>query len=114
MSLPFFNLDKNRIITSTEALSLQEIPKKLIIVGAGVIGLELGSVYARMGSEVSVVVVSSSILSGMDQSLGRELKKVLIRDLGFKFYLSHQVEKVTAVGESIELIATSSAKEKLS
>ncbi|MBF25751.1 MAG: dihydrolipoyl dehydrogenase [Flavobacteriales bacterium] len=112
-SLPFFNLDKKRIFSSTEALSLKEIPKKMIIVGAGVIGLELGSVYARMGSEVSVVDNSSRILSGMDNSLGTELKKVLIRDLGFKFYLSHKVKAVTNIGKNVELIALSSSNKKL-
>tara|TARA_B000000475_G_scaffold58470_1_gene46194 strand:- start:1059 stop:2462 length:1404 start_codon:yes stop_codon:yes gene_type:complete len=110
-SLPSFNLDKERIITSTEALSLKEIPKKLIIIGAGVIGLELGSVYARMGSSVSVVDVSSSILSGMDSALGRELKKVLVRDLGFKFYLSHKVEKINKNNTSVEVVAESGSKD---
>ena len=112
-ALPSFNLDKNRIITSTEALSLKEIPNNLIIVGAGVIGLELGSVYARMGSKVSVVDVSSGILSGMDASLGRELKKVLVRDLGFKFYLSHKVDKINANNKSVELVAESDAKDMI-
>ena len=112
-ALPSFNLDKDRIITSTEALSLKKIPKKLIIVGAGVIGLELGSVYARIGSEVSVVDYSSSILSGMDASLGRELKKTLTRDLKFKFYLSHQVDKITNDGKGVTLIATSNKKEEI-
>ena len=112
-SLPHFKLDKKRIISSTEALSLKEIPKKLIIVGAGVIGLELGSVYARMGSEVSVVDVASSVLSSMDSSLGKELKKVLVRDLGFKFYLSHKVESITNNGKKVELYATSSSKDTL-
>ena len=112
-SLPFFNLDKKRIITSTEALSLKEIPKKMIVVGAGVIGLELGSVYARMGTEVSVVDISASLLSSMDLSLGRELKKVLTRDLGFKFYLSHQVEKIKNTGNGVELVAEINDKEKL-
>ena len=111
-SLPFFNLDKKRVITSTEALSLKEIPKKIIVVGAGVIGLELGSVYARMGSQVSVVDVSNNLISSMDLSLGKELKKVLVRDLGFKFYLSHQVESVTNMGDNVELIASSN-KEKI-
>tara|TARA_B100000579_G_scaffold221301_1_gene180995 strand:+ start:7205 stop:8608 length:1404 start_codon:yes stop_codon:yes gene_type:complete len=112
-SLPSFNLDKTRIITSTEALSLKKIPKKLIVVGAGVIGLELGSVYARMGSKVSVVDVSPNLLSGMDVSLGRELKKILIRDLGFKFYLSHQVEGIKNNNKGVELIAKSNNKDKL-
>ena len=113
LSLPFFNMDKDRIITSTEALSLKEIPKKMIIIGAGVIGLELGSVYARMGSEVSVVDVSSSVISSMDSSLGKELKKILTRDLGFKFYLSHKVEKVTSNGKKVDVIAVSSSNEKI-
>ena len=106
-SLPSFNLDKKRIITSTEALSLKEIPKNLIIIGAGVIGLELGSVYARMGTQVSVIDVSDNLLSSMDSSLGKELKKVLIRDLGFKFYLSHQVKNVVNLGKHIEVLASS-------
>tara|TARA_B100000427_G_scaffold324993_1_gene331093 strand:+ start:496 stop:1899 length:1404 start_codon:yes stop_codon:yes gene_type:complete len=112
-SLPHFNLDKNRIITSTEALSLKEVPENLIIIGAGVIGIELGSVYARMGSQVSVIDVGPNILSSMDQSLGKELKKVLNRDLGFKFYMSHKVEKVTANKTSVKLLAKSSTDELL-
>jgi len=112
-SLPFFNLDKKRIITSTEALSLTEIPKELIVIGAGVIGLELGSVYARMGSQVSVVDISETLISTMDLSLGRELKKVLARDLGFKFHLSHKVEKITNDGKSVKVAAQSASKETL-
>ena len=106
-------MDKKRIITSTEALSLREIPKSLIIVGGGVIGLELGSVYARMGSKVSVVDLSSSILSSMDLSLGRELKKVLSRDLGVQFYLSCKVEQIINSGNSVKLIAQSNKKEQI-
>ena len=112
-SLPAFNLDKKHIITSTEALELKEIPKKLIIIGAGVIGLELGSVYARMGTQVSVVDINSHILSTMDLSLGKELKKVLSRDLGFKFYLSHKVEKVINNKKTITLFGESKSKEKI-
>ena len=103
-SLPFFNLDKERIITSTEALSLQEIPKELIVVGAGVIGLELGSVYARMGTRVSVVDINKDILSTMDISLGRELKKILTRDLGFNFYMSHNVKSIKSKGKQVNLL----------
>jgi len=65
-SLPFIKLDKERVITSTEALKLKEIPKHLIIIGGGVIGLELGQVYLRLGAEVSVVVFLDRILPGMD------------------------------------------------
>jgi len=109
-SLPFFNLDKERIITSTEALSLQEIPKELIVVGAGVIGLELGSVYARMGTRVSVVDINKDILSTMDISLGRELKKTLTRDLGFKFYMSHNVKSIKRKGKHVNLLLQSESE----
>ena len=102
-SIPAFNLDKKRIITSTQALSLSEMPKHLIIVGAGVIGLELGSVYARMGSKVSVVDVSDNVLSTMDLSLGKELKKVLSRNLGFKFYMSHKISSINNNGNNVML-----------
>ena len=109
-SLPFFNLDKERIITSTEALSLKEIPKELVVVGAGVIGLELGSVYARMGTKVSVVDINKDILSTMDISLGRELKKTLTRDLGFKFYMSHKVKSIKRKSKSVNLLLQSESE----
>ena len=83
-------VDKNRMITSTEALKLKEIPKHLIIIGGGVIGLELGSVYARMGSKVSVVEFTDSIIGTMDKALGKELQSSL-KKLGFEFYLGHKV-----------------------
>ena len=77
VNLPFINLDKKRIITSTEALSLKEIPKHLIIIGGGVIGLELGQVYNRLGSKVSVIEYSDRITPFMDKDVSRELNKVL-------------------------------------
>ena len=83
-SLPFLPIDKNRIITSTEALELKEVPKHLIVIGGGVIGLELGSVYARLGAKVTVVEFSSSIISTMDAGLGKELQKVLSK-VNFEF-----------------------------
>jgi Pyruvate/2-oxoglutarate dehydrogenase complex, dihydrolipoamide dehydrogenase (E3) component, and related enzymes len=88
-NLPFINLDKERIITSTEALKLKEIPKKLIVIGGGVIGLELGSVYLRLGSEVTVVEFMDKIIPGMDGALSKELNKVL-RKQGMKFELSNR------------------------
>ncbi len=75
--MPFISLDKERIITSTEALNLKEIPKHLIVIGGGVIGLELGSVYKRLGSEVTVVEYLDKIIPGMDGSLSKELQKFL-------------------------------------
>lgn len=89
-SLPSVLIDKKRIITSTEALELKEIPKHLIVVGGGVIGLELGSVYARLGSKVSVLEFADSIIPTMDKSLGKELQKVLSKQ-GMEFFLSHKV-----------------------
>ncbi|HAI80536.1 MAG TPA: dihydrolipoyl dehydrogenase, partial [Chryseobacterium sp.] len=76
-SLPFITLDKERVITSTEALELKEIPKHLVVIGGGVIGLELGSVYKRLGSEVTVVEFMDKIIPTMDGALSKELNKVL-------------------------------------
>jgi len=92
-NLPFAKIDKDRIITSTEALSLKEIPKHMIVIGGGVIGLELGQVYKRLGSEVSIIEYADRITPIMDSSISRELTKVMKKQ-GVKFYLSHSVNKV--------------------
>lgn len=92
-NLPFIELDKERIITSTEALSLKEIPKHLIVIGGGVIGLELGSVYKRLGAEVTVVEYMDKIVPGMDSAVSKELLKVLKKQK-MKFNLSSKVTKV--------------------
>jgi dihydrolipoamide dehydrogenase len=75
----FIKIDKKRIITSTEALNLTEVPKHLVLIGGGVIGLELGSVYARLGAKVSVIEFMDGIIPTMDKSLGKELQKVLTK-----------------------------------
>ncbi|HLT54097.1 MAG TPA: FAD-dependent oxidoreductase, partial [Flavobacteriaceae bacterium] len=75
-TLPFINIDKERVITSTEALKLKEIPKHLIVIGGGVIGLELGQVYKRLGAEVTVVEYMDRIIPTMDGGLSKELTKV--------------------------------------
>jgi dihydrolipoamide dehydrogenase len=98
-------IDKKRIITSTEALSLPEVPKHLLIIGGGVIGLELGSVYARLGAKVSVIEYLDGIIPTMDKSLGKELQKVLQKQ-GIDFYLQHAVSEVTAKGNEVTLKAT--------
>jgi dihydrolipoamide dehydrogenase len=98
-SLPFIQIDKKRIITSTEALELTEVPKHLIVIGGGVIGLELGSVYARLGSKVSVVEYMDRLIPGMDASLGKELQRILKKNLGFEFYMKHKVTGVSAKGK---------------
>jgi dihydrolipoamide dehydrogenase len=103
---PAFNYDKKRIISSTEALQLAEIPKSVLVIGAGVIGLELGSVWARLGVEVQVVEYSDAVLGGMDLELGKEMNKVLRKALKFKFHLGHKVETVVSDGNQVTLTAT--------
>ncbi|OKS87768.1 dihydrolipoyl dehydrogenase [Mucilaginibacter polytrichastri] len=99
-NLPFLPIDKKRIITSTEALTLKEVPKHLILIGGGVIGLELGSVYARLGAKVSVIEYMDSIIPTMDKSLGKELQKVLAKQ-GMEFYLGHKVTGASVKGTNV-------------
>jgi dihydrolipoamide dehydrogenase len=103
-SLPFIKIDKKRVITSTEALSLTEIPKHLIVIGGGVIGLELGSVYSRLGAEVSVIEYMPNIVPGMDAMLSKELQKTLKKQ-GIKFFTSHKVTSVENKGKEVVVIA---------
>ncbi|MDB4926084.1 dihydrolipoyl dehydrogenase [Mucilaginibacter sp.] len=110
-SLPFIKIDKKRIITSTEALSLPEIPKHLILIGGGVIGLELGSVYARLGAKVSVIEFMDGIIPTMDKSLGKELQKVLQKQ-GMEFYLGHKVTGATVKGKEVTVTFDSPQGEK--
>lgn len=102
-SLPGITIDKKRIITSTEALELQEVPKHMIIIGGGVIGLELGSVYARLGSKISVVEYMDRLIPAMDAALGKELQRVLKKNLGFEFYMKHKVTGAVTTGKSVSV-----------
>ncbi|MEE9362272.1 MAG: dihydrolipoyl dehydrogenase [Cellulophaga sp.] len=99
-SLPFIKIDKERVITSTEALKLKEIPKHLIVIGGGVIGLELGQVYKRLGADVTVVEFMDRIIPGMDAGLSKELTKVLKKQK-VKFGLSHKVKSVERKGDEV-------------
>jgi len=103
--LPFLPIDKKRIITSTEALNLTEVPKNLIVIGGGVIGLELGSVYARLGAKVTVVEYAKSIIGTMDAGLGKELQRVLKKSLGMEFLLGHKVTGATVKGKTVTVTA---------
>ena len=103
-TLPFISIDKERIITSTEALKLPEVPKHLVIIGGGVIGIELGQVYLRLGAQVSVVEFMDRIIPGMDGALSKELTKVLKKQ-GMKFYTSHKVKEVTRNGNAVTVKA---------
>ncbi len=109
---PGMEPDKKRIITSTEALNLTEIPKRLLVIGGGVIGLELGSVYARLGTEVEVVEFADTIIPTMDVTMAKELTRVLKKE-GFKFHLSHKVQKVTNTGKGVKLVALNKKNEEI-
>ena len=111
--LPFAKIDKDRIISSTEALSLKEIPKHLIVVGGGVIGLELGQVYSRLGSKVSIIEYQDRIIASMDSSLSKELLKVLKKQK-IEFLLSHKVLSIDKNGKSVVVQATNRNDKKVS
>jgi len=95
-----FNYDKKRIITSTEALNITTLPKKMIVIGAGVIGLELGSVYARLGTDVEFIEFQDRILPGMDKDTAKELQRSM-KKLGVKFNLGHAVTEVKGTAKSV-------------
>ena len=111
-TLPFINIDKNRIITSTEALSLTEIPKSLTIIGAGVIGLELGQVYNRLGSEVNVIEYSEKITPFMDNDVSKELLKIFKKE-NIKFHLSSKVFYVKSNDSNVIVKAENKSGETL-
>jgi dihydrolipoamide dehydrogenase len=95
-----FNYDKKRVITSTEALNIDKVPKRMVVIGGGVIGLELGSVFARLGTEVEVVEFVDRIIAGMDVDCSKELMRAL-KKLGVKFHLNHKVTTVNATSRSV-------------
>ncbi|MGW9686439.1 dihydrolipoyl dehydrogenase [Flagellimonas sp. 2504JD1-5] len=99
-TLPFIKIDKERIITSTEALKLKEVPKHMIVIGGGVIGLELGQVYKRIGAEVTVVEFMDRIIPGMDGALSKDLMRSLKKQK-MKFNLSHKVKSVERIGDDV-------------
>ncbi|MCY3998545.1 MAG: dihydrolipoyl dehydrogenase [Flavobacteriaceae bacterium] len=107
-TLPFITIDKGRIITSTEALALKEVPKHLIIIGGGVIGLELGQVYHRLGSQVSVIEYEDRIIASMDIDMSKELARVFKKE-GIKFYVSH---RVTGVEREKDIVTVQAQNQK--
>ncbi|HYG38413.1 MAG TPA: dihydrolipoyl dehydrogenase [Cytophagales bacterium] len=110
--IPNVTIDKKRVITSTEALELKEIPKHMIVIGGGIIGMELGSVYARLGTKITVIEFLDGLIPSMDRTLGKELQKVL-KKLGFDFHFSHKVTGATVKGNEVTVTAESKAGEKL-
>lgn len=110
-SLKGIEIDKKRVITSTEALKMPEIPKHLIVIGGGVIGVELGSVFLRLGSQVSVVEYADSIIATMDHDMGKNLQRVLTKE-GMKFYTGHGVTKVESNGKNVTVTAVTNKDQK--
>lgn len=95
-------IDKKRIISSTEALSLEEVPEKLIVIGGGAIGLEMGSVYSRLGTQVQVIEYMDNLIPLMDQTLGKNLQRVLKKQ-GLKIQTGLKVESVQNTGSSVQV-----------
>lgn len=106
-----FNYDKKRVITSTEALNITKLPKRMVIIGAGVIGLELGSVYARLGTQVEVVEFMDRAIATMDKDCSKELTRAL-KKIGIKFYLGHKVTEVKGTSRSVTVKAQNKKTEK--
>lgn len=111
-TLPFITIDKKRVITSTEALSLDHLPKSMVIIGAGIIGCELGSVYARLGTEVKIVEYLDRIVPGMDKDLAKELQRSM-KKTGIEFFTKHQVTAVNANKDSASVTAKNSKGEEI-
>jgi dihydrolipoamide dehydrogenase len=106
-SIPGITIDKQRIISSTEALNLPEVPKRFIVIGAGVIGAELGSVYARLGAKVQFVEYAGSMIPTMDGTMGKELQRAM-KKLDAEFYFNHKVKSVVSNGAEVTVTADDS------
>jgi len=109
--MPNINFDEERIVSSTGALSLKKVPKKMIVIGGGYIGLEMGSVWSRLGSDVHVIEFLDHITPGMDKEISNEFMKILKKQ-NIKFHMSTKVEKITKKGENVEIETSNSKGEK--
>lgn len=112
-ALPGITIDKKRVITSTEALNLEQIPESMVVIGGGVIGLELGSVFARLGTKISVVEYMDRLIPTMDGTMSKELQKVLSK-LGFEYHFNHKVTGVKATAKKVTVSAESKDGKALS
>ena len=114
VSIPGMEFDEEKIISSTGALSLEKLPKKMVVVGGGYIGLEMGSVWSRLGTEVEVVEFLDHITPGMDREISTEFMKILKKQ-GIKFKLNTKVEKITKNenGVTLEVIDKENKKNNI-
>ena len=101
-SLPGVNIDEKNIVSSTGALSFEKVPKKLAIIGGGYIGLEMGSVWSRLGSDVMVIEYLDHITPGMDREISNEFQKILTKQ-GIKFKLKSRVDSVSNKGNLVSI-----------
>ena len=107
--MPGINIDEKNIISSTQALSLEKVPKNLIIIGAGYIGLEMGSVWKRLGSNVTVIEYLDHVTPGMDKEISKEFQKILTKQ-GLKFKLNCKVNSVKTLNDKTIVEYTDNVK----
>jgi dihydrolipoamide dehydrogenase len=100
--IPGIEVDEKRIVSSTGALSLPKVPKRMVVIGGGYIGLELGSVWSRLGAEVTVIEMLHTITPGLDSELAKQLQRILQKQ-GLTFKLGTRVTKVDAKGKTVKL-----------
>ena len=112
VSLPGIDFDEKRIVSSTGALSLKTIPKKMVIVGGGYIGLEMGSIWARLGSEIHVIEFLDHIIPGMDLDISKEFQKVLTKQ-GIKFLLETKVDRIVKQKNSVKVFTSGKNKKEI-
>lgn len=101
-NLPGVEIDEERVVSSTGALELSEVPEKMVVVGAGIIGLELGSVWRRLGTEITVVEYLDRITPGIDNEVAKQFQKILAKQ-GVKFKLGHKVTEVKSEGKGVSV-----------
>jgi dihydrolipoamide dehydrogenase len=110
-SIPGIDIDKKRVITSTEALKMDKLPKSMAVIGGGVIGLEMGSVFLRLGTKVSVIEYADSCIAAMDKDMGKNLQKVL-KKAGMEFHMGHGVTNVKSNAKGVKITAKAKKDDK--
>jgi len=111
VSIPGMEFDEEKILSSTGALSLSKLPKKMVVVGGGYIGLEMGSVWSRLGTQVEVIEFLDHITPGMDREVSKEFEKIL-KNQGIKFQLNTKVEKITKSKNNVTINTINKEKKK--
>ena len=99
-SVPGIEINEKNIISSTGAISLEKVPKSMVVIGGGYIGLEMGSVWSRLGSDVTVIEYLDHITPGMDREVSKEFQKILTKQ-GIKFLLNNKVTNVKDVNNKV-------------